>query len=122
MYDGNGIENIEWSPAGTRLLIEVSQWTWGTDSTWNTKYILVNPATREVRQLPITAAIEKNFAKPCAWLISSKGWLDDGRINIELKPYKDVDEEGNAGPTPSCVGGPTGFSLDMDSGDSLNWR
>lgn len=121
-YDGNGIENIEWSPAGTRLLIEVSQWTWGTDSTWNTKYSLVNPVTGEVRELPITAAIEKHFANPCAWVVSSKGWLDDGRIDIELKPNMEVDEEVNAGPTPSCVGKPTRFSFDVDSRGFPNSR
>jgi hypothetical protein len=120
--DGNGVESIDWSPAGKRLLIEVSQWTWGTDATWNTKYILVNPATGEVRELPITAAIQKRFAKPCAWLVSTQGWLDDGRIEIELKADKQVDEEGNAGATPSCIEKPTRFSFDVDSGDFLTWR
>lgn len=122
VYDGNGIEDIEWSPAGTHLLIEVTQWTWGTDSTWKTKYIIVNPVTGEVRDLPITPAIEKHFAKPCAWLVSSAGWLDDGRIDIELKPYKEVDEEGDVGPTPSCVRKPTRFSFGVNSGDFLNLR
>ena len=117
VYDGNGVENIQWSPAGTRLLIEVSQWTWGTDSAWNTKYILISPATGEVQEVPIAAVIQKYFAKPCAWLDSSKGWLDDGRIDIELKPYKDLDEEGELGPTPSCVAKPTRFSFDVDSGN-----
>lgn len=121
VYDGNGIETMQWSPDGTRLLIEVSQWSWGTDSTGNTKYILVSPATGEVRDVPITAAIQKYFAKPCAWLDSSKGWLDEGRIDIEIKPYKDIDEEGNPGPTPSCVAKPTRFSFDLSAGNFLNW-
>jgi len=122
VYDGNGIENIRWSPSGSRLLIDVSQWTWGTDSTWNTKYILVTIATGEARELPIANAIQKHFGKPCAWLASSKEWLDDGGIEIELQPYKDVDEEGAPGPTPSCVGEPTRLSFDVDSGNFLNWR
>jgi hypothetical protein len=117
VYDGNGIENVLWSPSGSRLLIEVSQWTWGTDSTWNTKYILFSPATGEVRELPVAAAIQKHFGKTCAWLASSKAWLDDVLIDIEFKPYNDVDEEGNAGPTPSCVGKPTRFSFDVDSAE-----
>ena len=121
VYDGNGIENIEWSPAGTRLLVELSQWTWGTDSTWNTKYILVTPATGHLRMLPISAAIQKHFPTTCAWFVSSKGWLDDQRIDVELRPYKDVDEEGAPGPTPSCVREPTRFSFDVNSGDLLNW-
>jgi hypothetical protein len=122
VYDGNGIENIQWSPAGSRLLIELSQWTWGTDSAGNTKYILVTIATGEARELPIATAIEKHFGKPCAWLASSKEWLDDGEIDIELQPYKDVDEEGAPGPTPSCIAKSTRLSFDVDSGDFLNWR
>ena len=50
----------------------------------------------------------------------SKAWLDEGRIDIELKPYKDVDEEGDPGPTPSCVAKPTRFSFDVDSGNLLS--
>jgi len=116
VYDGNGIENIQWSPTGRVLLIEVSQWTWGTDSTWNVKYILVDAGTAEVRELPIKAAVQKHFTKACAWLAGSGEWLDDREIDIELQPYKDVDEEGAPGPTPSCVAKPTRLSFDVNSG------
>jgi hypothetical protein len=121
VYDGNGIVNILWSPAGTRLLVEVSQWTWGTDSTWNTKYILINPATGQVNELPIAATIQKHFPKSCAWLDSSNGWLDDQRISVELKPNPDSDEEGNSGPTPSCVEKATRFRFDVDSQEFDEW-
>src|SRR5438874_8364553 len=85
VYDGNGIETIEWSPSGTRFLVQVSQWTWGTDSGEYTKYILLTPDEGSVRELPIPAAIQRYFAQPCARLVSSKRWLDDGRrISIEL--------------------------------------
>ena len=122
VYDGNGIERIQWSPSGTRLLIQVSLWTWGTDSTWNTKYILFDPADGSTRELPILAAIQSYFAQPCARLVSSKGWLDDGRISVELMPVNDVDEEGVADPTPSCVAKLTLFSFAVDSGDVLHRR
>jgi hypothetical protein len=121
VYDGNGIENLLWSAAGTRLLIEVSQWSWGTDSTWNTKYLLVTAETGTATELPITAAIQKHFGSPCAWIDSSGGWLDDQRIAIKIKPISDVDEEGNAGPTPSCVENATRFSFDVESGDFVEW-
>lgn len=119
VYDGNGIEKIQWSPAGTRLLIVVSQWTWGTDSTWNTKYILFTPATGRVSELPISAGIQKYFAKPCTWFDSPGAWLDDGRIAIKLQPYNSVDEEGNPEATPSCIATPAWFSFDVDSGDFM---
>lgn len=117
VYDGNGIEAIRWSPSGTRLLVAVSQWTWGTDSTWNTKYLLLTPSNVGARELPIMAAIQRYFAKPCTRLDRSRGWLDDTRIDIEVNPYKDEYEGGAADPTPSCVATPTRFSFDVVSGD-----
>jgi hypothetical protein len=104
LYDGNGIGNIEWSPSGSRFLVEISQWTWGTDGDAYTKYILINAADASVRELSIPAAIRRYFAQPCARLIESKGWLDDGRrITIELMPAQDVDEDGAPDPTPSFL-------------------
>jgi hypothetical protein len=117
VYDGNGIEGIEWSPSGTRTLIRVSQWTWGTDFGWNTKYILLVAAEGTARDLSLSAAIRRHFAHPCARLVSTKGWLDDGRISIELMPVNDLDEEGMADTTPSCVEQPTLFTFEVDSGD-----
>ena len=63
------------------------------------------------------AAIQRSFAQACARLISSNGWLSATRIDIEVNPYKGVDEEGVAGPTPPCLGGTTGFSFYVVSGD-----
>ena len=122
VYDGNGIERIQWSPSGTRLLIGISQWTWGTDSTWNKKYIVVSGSEGSAKELPIMAAIQKYFAQPCAWLSSSKGWLDDTRIDVEIDPYKDLNEEGATGPTGSCVRAAMHFSFDVDSGEFRSWR
>jgi hypothetical protein len=104
-------------PSGTRLLIEVSQWTWGTDSTWNTKYILLTPGEVGARELPFVAAIQRYFVPLCAWFDSLKGWLNETRIDVEVSPYKGVDDEDVADPTPSCVSTPTRFSFDVMSGD-----
>jgi hypothetical protein len=122
VYDGNGIQNIQWSPSGTRLLIEISQWTWGTDAGSNTKYILVGTSGDGGRELPVVSAIQRYFAQPCVMLVSSKGWLDDAHIGIEINSDKDVDEEGRRGPTRSCVGSTTQFSFDTDSGEFGKWQ
>jgi hypothetical protein len=122
VYDGNGIENMHWSLSGTRLLVEVSQWTWGTDTGLYTKYILVTAYGDGVTELPIASAIRRYFVQPCIRLVSSKGWVDDTHIGIVINPDKDVDEEGKADPTRSCVGTTTQFSFDIDSGDLVKWR
>lgn len=120
VYDGNGIETIQWSPSGRRLLIVISQWTWGTDFSWNTKYLLFTPGEERASELPILAAVTRYFAHPCAWLVKSRGWLDDTRIDVQIEPSKDVDEEGVADPTPSCVENPTRFSFDVESGELVS--
>lgn len=119
VYDGNGIETIQWSPSGARLLIAVSQWTWGTDSTWNTKYVLLTAPQGHARDLPVMVAIDRYFAQPCRRLITSKGWLNDVQIGIEIEPAKDVDEDAVATPNASCVSAPTRFAFDVKSGDLL---
>jgi hypothetical protein len=120
VYDGNGIETLQWSPSGTRLLIEMSQWTWGTDAGSYTKYILVTASGDRARELPIVSAIEGYFAQPCVRLVSSKGWLDDTHIGIEINSDKDADEEAKLGTTRPCFGTTTQFSFDIDSGDLLS--
>jgi hypothetical protein len=122
VYDGNGIETIQWSPSGTPLLIEISQWTWGTDSTWNIKYLLLTPGQDGAQELPISAAIASYFAQPCAWWVRSSGWLNDTRIGIQIEPSRHMDEEGVPDPIPSCVKKPTRFSFDVKSGEFLKGR
>ena len=113
VYDGDGIEAIRWSPSGKRILLEVSQWIWGTDSGWNIKYFVLPSDGRSARELPIRDAVATYFSRSCVREIASKQWLDDTRFEIEVRPAKDLDEEGMAGPTPSCVQKPRRFHFDV---------
>ena len=122
IYDGNGIESIQWSPSGARLLIGISQWMWRTDSTWHTKYLVLTPSEGGTREIRLAAGIERYFSQPCTRLVSSEGWLDDRRIGIEIKAADYMDEDGVADPTPSCVRRPTRFSFDVDSGKLIERR
>lgn len=54
VYDGNGVEAIRWSPSGDRMVVEVWQWTWGSDFGSNTKYIVLSPATEAATEIPAT--------------------------------------------------------------------
>jgi len=116
VYDGNGVEAIRWSPSGDRVVVEVSQWTWGTDSGWNTKYIVLNPATEAATEIPVLREIAQQFRQECVRNITSKGWRDNTHIAVEVGPAKDVDEEGLPGPTPSCVVKPASYLFDVESG------
>lgn len=116
VYDGNGIEAIRWSPSGKLVLAELSQWTWGTDSGWNIKYLIATVGERIAREIQVGDAVAKQFRHPCAREVKSKGWLDDKQIEIEVSPAKDVDEEGTPGGLPSCVQKPTRFRFNVVSG------
>jgi hypothetical protein len=113
VYDGNGVEAIRWSPSGTRLLLEVSQWTWGTDSTWNTKYILFTKGQPEPRQLAPEETIGQHFTQPCLRTIESLGWTDDTHVAFNVNASREYDEEGTPDSTPSCVDKPTRFTFDV---------
>jgi hypothetical protein len=116
VYDGNGIEALRWSPSGKRILVEVSQWTWGTDFGWNTKYVLITLGQQGAREIPVLDAVAKQVAQQCVRQVTSTRWLDDTRIEIEVRPAKDVDEDGETRPMPSCVQKPTRFSVDVLTG------
>jgi hypothetical protein len=116
VYDGNGVEAIRWSPAGERLLVEVSQWAWGTDSSWSRRYVLIDLEHQTTRDLPLISALNTQFGKECVRQVTSKGWIDDTRIEVEVSPAREVDEEGNASRVPSCVQKPTAFSFDITAG------
>ena len=113
VYDGNGVEAIRWSPSGTRLLLEVSQWTWGTDSTWNTKYILFTKGHPEPQQLSPEETIWQQFPQPCQMTIESLGWTDDTHVAFSVSPSREYDEEGTPLPTPPCVDKTKRFTFDV---------
>ena len=115
VYDGNGIQAIRWLPSGKHLLIEVSQWTWGTDSTWNIKYMLLNHDGNALQQILPENAIWKRSATPCQMSVTSKGWSDDSHIEFEVNPTQDVDVEGVPEPEPPCVEHTTNFTFDVVS-------
>lgn len=115
-YDGNGIKTIRWSPSGKRLLVEISQWTWGSDFGENTKYVVFTSHDHWARRISPIAAMWKSFKQPCTASIESLGWIDDEQIEVEANPFVDTGEDGSSGSTPSCVGRSARFSFDVGTG------
>jgi len=115
-YDGNGIEAIRWSPSGKRALFQISQWIWGSDFGANTKFVVFTTGNREARVISPFEAVWKHYNQPCAARIETTGWIDDDRIQLNVNPFVDTDEEGIRSSTPSCVKGPVEFSFDVDAG------
>lgn len=113
VYDGNGVEAMRWSPSGIRLLVEISQWTWGTDFGWNTKYMFFTKDQPEPEQLTPEETIWQQFPHPCQMTIESLGWVDDRHIGFKAAPSQDHDEEGAPDPTPPCIDKVTRFIFDV---------
>jgi hypothetical protein len=115
VYDGNGIQAIRWSPSGKWLLIEISQWAWGTDSTFHTKYLLLHRGENAPRQIMPEETIWKRFTHRCQMSNASRGWTDNSHIEFEVSPSQTKDEEGVPDPEPPCVKQMTRFSFDVVS-------
>jgi hypothetical protein len=116
VLDGNGIREIQWSPSGTRALIVLSQWIWGSDTGLVNKYIVFTSTERGAKQISPEHAIWERFKQPCTTSIDTIGWIDDKHIQLLAKPFEDFDEEGGRTSVPSCVITPLRLSFDVITG------
>lgn len=73
-------------------------------------------AGRKARVISPAEAVWKQFKQPCTGRIETPGWIDDDRIQVDVNPFVDTDEEGVRSSIPSCVKGPVKFSFDVDTG------
>ena len=103
VYDGSGVAYMSWSPSGRKLLVVLFQWTWGTDGGGNYKYFLIEPGHNAAELIFPERAIWKQFKRPCAALIDFNRWVDDERIQLEVRPFVSTNEEGEPDETSSCV-------------------
>ncbi|MEO8725178.1 MAG: hypothetical protein ABI383_03565 [Acidobacteriaceae bacterium] len=117
-YDGNGVENIRWSPSGKRVLAAISQWIWGSDGGGGTKYVIFNSGDRTAKPIsPSPDEVIGNYFKQlCTTRVTTTGWIDDDRIELTASPFVWIDEEGIPDSTPSCVKKPMKFSFDIITG------
>ncbi|MDP9160702.1 MAG: hypothetical protein M3O09_10820 [Acidobacteriota bacterium] len=113
--DGNGVKALLWSPSGAHLLVEISQWVWGSDAGTTTKYLLYRGA-KPVKVVKPLDAVWNVFNKPCSALVDSVGWIDDSRIELTGKPFVSTDEDGIPDKTPPCLKKPMRFSFDVETG------
>jgi hypothetical protein len=113
--NGNGVEALLWFPSGARLLVEISQWVWGSDADTPTKYLLYR-AAKPVKVINPLDAVWRSFSQPCSALVESAGWIDDIRIELTAKPFVSTDEEGIPDGTPKCLKKPMRFSFDVETG------
>jgi len=113
IYDGNGVEYLEWSPSGRNLLVVLFQWMKGTDDGGNYKYFLIEEDENSAKLIFPERAIWEQFKRPCSALIKFNGWVDNQRIALEVRPFVATDEEGKPDPTPTCIKEATTFSFDV---------
>ena len=114
IYDGNGAAYMSWSPSGRTLLVVLFQWTWGTDDGGNYKYFLIKTGDNAPKLLLPERTIRKQFKQPCTALISFNRWVDDTRIELQVRPFVATNEEGEPAGTRSCINVATLFSFDIE--------
>lgn len=116
VYDGNGIARLDWSPGGHRLLVEIFQWTWGSDFGEGNKYLVLDEGGRPKRLFP-EKAVRKLFESECGMLLNSAGWIDEHTIRMVGKPYENADDPG-----PSCIKAKVSFSFDILTGQAVRLK
>jgi hypothetical protein len=115
-HEGSGVQNLRWSPDGKHLLIEIFQWTDGSDAGERTKYIIISSEGSANKEIHPEEAVQRSFKKECSALIESTGWIDETHIAMQVKHFIWTDEEGIPDKTPACVKKTMMFSFEVASG------
>jgi hypothetical protein len=89
---GNGIRIIGWSPAGDHLLVEVTSWTYETDTGFEYTPVIYDAATSTAQE---NSALEKalidHLGKDCSFEHNLTHWKTNRQVLVKVSPYQAVD-------------------------------
>lgn len=81
---GNALDLIDWSPDGSRLLLELHTWTYPTDPP-DPLVLVWDARTRQAEAIDLEA-LSGGSAPDCAYRLAARGFDDDGWAVIDLLP------------------------------------
>jgi hypothetical protein len=82
--NGNAIDLIDWSPDGSRLLLELHTWTYPTDPVDPT-LLVWDSATRTLDQVDAGARLTDRFGSDCRFRLRGEGFAPDGTIVFRVE-------------------------------------
>jgi hypothetical protein len=107
--DGNGIRILGWSPNGKKLLVETTDWAYGSDAELN-RAVLVYDAEHAVQTPDVGRSLDERFGGRCLFDYSVIGWKSDLTIVLHVRPFREHWDD-----RPSCVTRTTAFVYQIDS-------
>ena len=90
---GNGIDLIDWSPKGHRLLLAQGFWQWGSDVGGMTVRIYDADSGEMSSKSLVDEAFSKYVGKVCAGVFHPVGFSSSGKIIVTAAPFFEVGED-----------------------------
>ena len=83
--DGGGIRLVGWSPNGKRLLFELNQWAYETDTGFVREPLIFDADTNSISELPeLDNALTARFGSDCEFEHSAVRWRTDSEFSIKI--------------------------------------
>ena len=98
---GNGIDIIDWSPSGHRLLLAQGFWQYGSDVGRSSVRIYDADSDKLSSEGLVDEAFSQRVGKKCAATFEPLGFSRNGNAVVKAKPYFDYGEDKAA--ENSCV-------------------
>ncbi|HVR44711.1 MAG TPA: hypothetical protein VMS56_14855 [Thermoanaerobaculia bacterium] len=83
--NGNALELLDWSPDGTRLLLELFTWTYPTDVP-DLLLLIWNARSGEIEQPGVNDALLARFGGDCEVRARGVGFTEGGEIVVAIEP------------------------------------
>jgi hypothetical protein len=112
LSDGNSLKLIDWSPEGTRLLMERTVWKYESEGDY-TDLVLFSVSPETLTAPDLSKTLEGRFGKDCGSEDSVIGFTPEGNVVVAVAPLEDTYY--NEGAT-SCVKQRTLVALDAKRG------
>jgi len=111
--DGNSMKLVDWSPDGTHLLVELSQWKYESEGDY-TDFLVFSPNSGVVSKPDLSGILSARFGKDCGSENSVSGFTPEGRVVVAVAPLADDIALMNG--AKSCVDRRTLLTLDFEHG------
>ena len=97
---GNGIDLVDWSPEGHRLLLAQGFWRSGSEVAGMTLRIYDAESGNLSRKFLVEEAFRKHLGKNCAGVFDPAGFSSSGKLVVLAEPFFDLEDKPVEG---SCV-------------------
>lgn len=113
---GNSMELVDWSPDGTHLLVEVSQWTYESEAEY-TDFLVFNWNSGTVAKPDLSQILASRFENDCGSENRATGFTPEGWVVVAVNPL--VDGIAIMNGAKSCVARRVLLALDLERGPAI---